>query len=49
MLVNLPVTIELPLMTKYVRAYLLMGYNPHEHVCELFDWNSCVRDSLYYQ
>jgi hypothetical protein len=29
-------------MTKEVRAYLLMGYNPHEHVCELFDFE-CMR------
>ena len=37
------------LMTKYVRAYLLMGYNPHEHVCELFDFECmCKNDRNVY-
>ena len=37
------------LMTKEVWAYLLMGYNLHEHVCELFDFECmCKNDRNVY-
>jgi hypothetical protein len=33
----------LTLMTKYIQAFLLMGYNPREHVVNYLIVNACVK------
>jgi hypothetical protein len=36
-------------LTILITAYLLMGYNPHEHVCEWFDFECmCKNDRNVY-